>query len=238
MIRTVIVEDAGLAREALIRLLGPHEDVEIVGQAASGSEGIELIRSAAPDVAILDIHLPDFDGLELARRLPRPRPLLVFLTAFPQHALPAFEAEPLDYLLKPASAEGLARALDRVRRALGRPAQPPPVLPDHLEVRDGGRTSFVPLTAIDHVDAAGHYLCIHTAAGVHLLRMPMAELAERLGPAFARVHRSALIRLDRVAEIVDRRNGDGDVRLVTGAVVPLSRNYRAELEERLAAARR
>ncbi len=181
MIRTVIVEDAGLAREALARLLGAHADVEIVGEAGSGGAGIELVRAAQPDLAILDIQLPDLDGLELARRLPKPRPIIVFLTAFPQHALPAFEVEALDYLLKPASSEGLARALDRVRRVLGRPLQaPPPALPDHLEVRDGGRTSFVPLTAIDHVDAAGHYLCIHTAAGVHLLRMPLGELVERL----------------------------------------------------------
>lgn len=239
MIRTVIVEDASLAREALVRLLGAHADIEIAGEASCGAEGVELIRGTAPDLAILDIQLPDMDGLELARRLAKPRPPIVFLTAFPQHALPAFEVEALDYLLKPASAEGLARALDRVRRVLGRPLQaPPPALPDHLEVRDGGRTTFVPLSAIDHVDAAGHYLCIHAQASVHLLRMPLAELAERLGPAFARVHRSALVRLDRVREIVDRRNGDGDVRLTTGASVPLSRSYRADLEDRLARARR
>lgn len=239
MIRTVIVEDAALAREALTRLLGAHEDVELVGEAASAAHGKELIGSTEPDLAFIDIQLPDVDGLELARSLPKPRPELIFLTAFPQHALKAFEVEALDYLLKPASTEGLVRAMDRVRRALGRsPSPPPPTLPDHLEVRDGVRTSFLPLTSIDHVDAAGHYLCIHTGPAVHLLRMPMAELAERLGPAFVRVHRSALVRIDRVAEIIDRRNGDGDVKLSTGATLPVSRSYREELQSRLLTTRR
>jgi two-component system LytT family response regulator len=238
MIRAILVEDAPLAREALVRLLKAHRDVELVGEAASASEGLALAAALSPTLMFLDIQLPDLDGIELARRLPGPRPALVFLTAFPQHALPAFEVEALDYLLKPATAEGLARALDRVRRALGRPVAAAPASPDHLEIRDGGRTLFVPLTAIDHVDAAGHYLCVHVGDAVHLLRTPIAELAERLGPAFVRTHRSAVVRVDRVVAIADRRNGDGDVRLATGATIPLSRSYRAELERRLAAARK
>ncbi|MFC3711539.1 LytR/AlgR family response regulator transcription factor [Sphingoaurantiacus capsulatus] len=131
----------------------------------------------------------------------------------------------------------MARALDRVRRALGRTLAPT-TAPDHLEIRDGGRTLFLPLTAIDHVDVAGHYLCIHVEREVHLLRLPMAELAERLGPAFVRTHRSALVRVDRIAAITDRRNGDGDVELIGGGRAPLSRSYRADVEARLAAAKR
>jgi two-component system LytT family response regulator len=237
MIRTLVVEDAPLAREALLRLLGAHADVEVVGAAGSAEEGLALAAALQPALLILDIQLPDLDGIELARRLPAPRPAILFLTAFPQHALPAFEVEALDYLLKPANADGVARALDRVRRALGRQAAPV-ATPAHLEIRDGGRTLFVPLTAIDHIDAAGHYLCVHVGRDVHLLRQPIAELAERLGPAFVRTHRSAVVRVDRVVAITDRRNGDGDVELVGGGRVPLSRSYRAEVESRLAAARR
>lgn len=238
MIRTILVEDAPLAREALVRLLKAHPDVELVGEAASASEGLALAAALSPALMFLDIQLPDLDGIELARRLPEPRPALVFLTAFAEHALPAFEVEALDYLLKPANAEGLARALDRVRRALGRPVALSGVSPEHLEIRDGSRTLFVPLTAIDHIDAAGHYLCVHVERDVHLLRVPMAELVERLGPAFVRTHRSALVRVDRIAAITDRRNGDGDVALIGGGRVPLSRNYRAEVEARLATARK
>lgn len=239
MIRTLIVEDAALAGKALVRLLGAHPDVEVVGQAASGAEGVVRAEALRPDLVFLDVQLPDFDGLEVARRLPQPRPAIVFLTAHAQHALPAFEVEALDYLLKPADPEGLARAMDRVRRSLGRPVQARPAdVPDHLEIRDGGRVVFVPLGAIDHVDAAGHYLCIHVGRDVHLLRLPMAELVDRLGPDFVRIHRSALVQVNRVAEVIDRRNGDGDVKLVTGAVLPLSRTYRAALEARLALARR
>jgi two-component system LytT family response regulator len=237
MIRTLVVEDAPLAREALVRLLAVHADVELVGSAATAAEGLALAAELKPALLFLDIQLPDLDGIELARRLAAPRPALVFLTAFPQHALPAFEVEALDYLLKPASADGLARAIDRVRRALGRaPATAAP--PDHLEIRDGGRTRFVPLTAIDHVDVAGHYLCIHVERDVHLLRLPMAELVERLGPAFVRTHRSALVRVDHIAAIADRRNGDGEIELIGGGKVPLSRSYRADVETRLAAAKR
>ena len=185
MIRTLVVEDAPLARDALVRLLGAHRDIDVVGTAASATEGLRRAADLAPELIFLDIQLPDLDGIELARRLPLPRPAIVFLTAFPQHALPAFEVEALDYLLKPASVEGLTRALDRVRRALGR-LSPAVASPAHLEIRDGSRRLFVPLTAIDHVDAAGHYLCIHAEREVHLLRLPMAELVERLGPAFVR----------------------------------------------------
>lgn len=238
MIRAIIVEDAPLARAALVRLLKAHDDVELIGEAASATAGLTLAAALSPALMFLDIQLPDLDGIELARRLPGPRPALVFLTAFPQHALPAFEVEALDYLLKPASAESLARALDRARRALGRPMASAAARPEHLEIRDGGRTTFVPLTAIDHVDTAGHYLCVHVGHDVHLLRLSMAELVERLGPAFVRTHRSALVRVDRIAAIIDRRNGDGDVELVGGGRTPLSRNYRAEVERRLAAARR
>lgn len=237
MIRTLIVEDAALARAGLCRLLASHDDIEVVGEAATLADALAQAEVLRPDLAFLDIELPDGTGLVLAERIADPRPAFVFLTAFAEHALPAFGVEALDYLLKPATVEDVARALDRVRRALGtRGAYQ--AKPSHLEIRDGGRTSFVPLAEIDRVDAAGHYLCVHALGKVHLLRTPIAELIERLGPDFVRVHRSTLVRLDRVVAIADRRNGDGDVSLAGGAVVALSRTFRADLEQRLDTARR
>jgi two-component system LytT family response regulator len=234
MIRTLIVEDVPLARAALRRLLSMHDDIVVVGEATTVAGGLEQTRALRPDLAFLDVELPDGTGLMLAEQLDEPRPALIFLTAFAEHALPAFGVEALDYLLKPASSTEVARALDRVRRMLCRNAKALP-RPTHLEVRDGNRTHFVALETIDRVDAAGHYLCVHAAGTVHLLRIPIAELIDRLGPAFVRVHRSAVVRVDQVIAIGDRRNGDGDVRLASGALVPLSRTYRDALALQLEA---
>lgn len=237
MIRTLIVEDAPLARAALIRLLKPHGDIAIVAEAATVAEALAATAAHQPNLLLLDVELPDGTGLDVAQALKEPKPAIVFLTAYPEHALPAFAVEALDYLLKPAGPEDVARALDRVRRALERQSRPPAAT-EHLEIRDGTRKTFVPLTNIEWIDAAGHYLCVHAQGQVHLLRTPITELADRLGADFVRVHRSALVRLDRVVGIVDRRNGDGDVRLSSGAVVPLSRTFRADLERKLTTARR
>jgi two-component system LytT family response regulator len=234
MIRTLIVEDVALARAALRRLLSEHADVEVVGEAATLAEGLAQAAATRPTLAFLDVELPDGAGLALAAALTDPKPAIVFLTAFPEFALPAFDVEAIDYLLKPATSADVDRALDRVRRAQGGPPAARPT-PRHLEIRDGGRTTFVLLEAIERVDAAGHYLCVHALGQVHLLRTPIAELIERLGGDFVRVHRSTLVRLDRIAAITDRRNGDGDIKLVDGSVVPLSRTFRADLVRRLAA---
>lgn len=237
MIRTLIVEDVALVRAGLRRLLTEHADVEVVGEAATVADALAQAAATRPTLAFLDVELPDGTGLALAEALAHPRPAFVFLTAFPDFALPAFGVEAIDYLLKPATAEDVARALDRMRRAQGAHSAKPSK-PRHLEIRDGGRTMFVPLDAIERVDAAGHYLCVHALGQVHLLRTPITELVERLGPDFVRVHRSTLIRLDRIAAITDRRNGDGDISLTDGSTVPLSRTFRAELARRLAAAAR
>lgn len=237
MIRTLIVEDVPLARAALRRLLSMHDDVEVVAESATLADGLTKAEVLRPNLAFLDVELPDGTGLMLAERLRDPRPAFVFLTAFPEHALPAFGVAALDYLLKPVTAADVDRALDRLRRLRSGPMIEA-TAPAHLEIRDGARTIFVALDAIDRVDAAGHYLCIHAGGEVHLLRTPITELLDRLGPAFVRVHRSALIRADRVVEIVDRRNGDGDIKLISGAMVPLSRSYRTALEARIAMSRR
>jgi len=229
MIRTVIADDVPLARDRLARLLAPHADIALVGEAASGAEAARMIAALAPDLAILDIAMPELDGIALARLLHgRSVPRILFQTAYPQHALPAFEVAALDYLLKPISPERLAEALDRVRRSLASDR------PGLLAIPDGGATRFLSLDAIDRVEAAGHYLCIHAGPTVHLLREPLGDLAARLGGDFVRVHRSHIVRVDRVSRVVGRRNGDARTSLITGTEVPVSRNYRRALEQALA----
>ncbi|MFN3945748.1 MAG: LytR/AlgR family response regulator transcription factor [Allosphingosinicella sp.] len=229
MIRTAIVEDVPLARERLRRMLAAHDDVRIVGEAGDAAGGAALLRSAEPDLVFLDVTLPDGEGPNLVRALPaEARPLVVFLTARADHALPAFELEAVDYLLKPAGEAELARALDRVRRRLAPGAEESE---SHVTVRNGRRLDLVPIDRIEHVEVAGHYLCLHADGDVHLLREPLAAFAERLRPAgFVRVHRSALVRAGAVRALVERRNGDAEAELASGARIPVSRTYRAELD--------
>lgn len=232
-IRTALIEDVPLARERLRRMLEAHADLRFVGEAGDLAAGAALLKSAAPDLLFLDVTLPDGEGPDLLRAVPADeRPLIVFLTARADHAVPAFELEAIDYLLKPVGEAELARALDRARRRL----MPDDVVgvESHVAVRNGRRTDLIPVGAIDHIEVAGHYLCLHVGADVHLLREPIAVLAERLEPVgFVRCHRSALVRLGAIESMTDRRNGDADLHLVSGTVVPLSRTYRAALEARL-----
>ena len=230
MIRAAIIEDVPLARERLRRMLAAHADVQFVGEAGDMQAGAVLLRSIAPDLIFLDVTLPDGEGPDLLRPIPaEQRPLIIFLTARADHAVPAFELEAVDYLLKPVGEDELARAIGRARRHLS--PDHAGAVETHVAVRNGRRTDLIPVEAIDYVEVAGHYLCLHAGGEVHLLREPIVAFAERLGPAgFVRCHRSVLVRLGAVAGFEERRNGDADLRLVSGATVPLSRTYRPEIE--------
>lgn len=236
MIRTAIIEDVPLARDRLRRMLKAHDDVRFVGEAGDMAAGAALLRSIAPDLVFLDVTLPDGEGPDLLRPIaPAARPLIVFLTARADHALPAFELEAVDYLLKPVGEDELARALARVRRRLspGGDAE----VETHIAVRNGRRTDFIPVESIDFVEVAGHYLCINAGEQVHLLREPIGSLAERLAPAgFVRCHRSILVRIGAVRGIEERRNGDADLILAGGRTIPASRTFRGELEAQLSKA--
>jgi two-component system LytT family response regulator len=235
VIRAAIIEDVPLARERLRRMLAAHDDIRFVGEAGDMSAGEVLLRSIAPDLVFLDVTLPDGEGPDLIRALPAEgRPLIVFLTARADHAVPAFELEAVDYLLKPVGEDELGRALDRVRRRLS-----PDVAAEvetHVTVRNGRRTDLLPVESIDFVEVAGHYLCLNAGDQVHLLREPIASLAERLAPAgFVRCHRSILVRVGAVRSIEERRNGDADLILAGGRTIPVSRTYRTELEAQIRA---
>ena len=228
MIRALIVDDLGLARDRVRRLLGPHADVAVVGEAADAAAATALVLETRPDLLMLDIAMPGMSGLDLARSFTNgARPLVVFLTAHAEHAVPSYDVGAVDYLLKPVDGGRLALALDRVRAALSRRSDRdgdggvPPV-----SAPDGARTTYVAVVDIDYVEVAGHYLCLHVGRETHLLREPLVAFAERLAPAgFVRVHRSVLVRPCDVVEVTRRRNGDADLTLRCGAVVPMSRAY-------------
>lgn len=237
-LRAVIVDDVPLARERVARYLADEPDIEIVGSAATGGEAVRLIASEAPDLAFLDVQLPDFDGFEVVRRLPSSvQPVVIYLTAHGDKALEAFDVSALDCLAKPFDRDRFARALARARGQIGQrrgASAPAPAYQRRLVVREKGRTELIETRDVDYIDVAGHYLCIHVGDAVHVTRGQLAELEEMLDPAeFVRVHRSTMVRLDRVKALDERRNGDCDLVLTDGRRILLSRIYRDSLRARL-----
>jgi two-component system, LytTR family, response regulator len=236
-LRAVIVDDIALARERVARYLSEEAEIEIVGEAANGTDAVNLIAREQPDVAFLDVGLPDFNGFEILRRLPsETRPVAIFLTAHADKALEAFDENACDYLAKPFTHERFARALHRAREQLHlrRPDNRPHQYLRRLAIKEKQRIDFVDVRDIDYIDVGGHYLCVHVDKTVRLMRGQLADLEEQLDPAdFARVHRSTIVRIDRVRSLVPRSNGDRDLILRNGSRVLMSRTYRDRLEDRI-----
>ncbi|MDE1939264.1 MAG: response regulator transcription factor [Alphaproteobacteria bacterium] len=238
MIRTLIVDDVALARERVRRYLVGESDIEVVGEAANGADAVRLAAETRPLLVFLDIGLPDIDGFEVVKRLPpQGRPVVIFLTAHDDRALQAFDVNALDYLVKPFGHERFQQALDRARRQLrlqaGAAAEPPRYV-RRMAIRDGARTDVVDMETVDYIDVAGHYLCLHVGKRVHLIRGSLGELEARLDPAeFIRIHRSIVVRIDRVRSLAARRNGDSDVLLADGGKLLLSRTYRDAVRPKL-----
>lgn len=243
MLEVALVEDEAPARARLKRLLAAHADVRIVGEAEDVAGALALLRATRPALVFLDVQLGRDDAFALLRRMPEPQPLIVFATAYHEHALRAFEVAAVDYLLKPFDGDRLARALTRVRarlteadawpadedvrrlRAAWMPAPPP-----RLVVQDRGRRIVVPLAELLRVATCGNYVELHTAARCYLLRTPLARLAQRLDPAqFLRVHRSHLVRIDQIVSVTPRAHGDAELRLRDGSTLLLSRRFRDAL---------
>lgn len=249
-IRTVIVDDEPLAREGLRGFLTDHPDVEIVGECGSGKEAVRAIEALRPDLVFLDIQMPELDGFGVLRELgPEKTPAVVFVTAHDEYAIDAFEVVALDYLLKPVERARFERSLERARAQLGAGGVEElrnrvlrlldqlgreDELLDRIVVKSRGRVSFVSVRDIRWIEAEGNYARLHVSDGDHLIRETMASLERRLDPKrFARVHRSAIVNLDRVREIQPWFKGDLMVILDTGEEVALSRKYRKKLRERL-----
>jgi two-component system LytT family response regulator len=232
-IRALIVDDEPLARSNVAVLLRAHPEVEIVGECGSGAEALGELRISHPDLLFLDVQMPECDGFDVLEMLGRDLPpAVIFVTAYDQYALRAFEAGALDYLLKPfdnARFElAFTRAQERIR--MGKRTQ----RPDRVAIKSAGQVSFVKITEIDWIEAADYYACLHVGLKSHLLRRSLVELEQDLDPAmFCRVHRSNIVNLERVRSLKLGEDGEFEILLENGAHVRLSRRFRKQLEARL-----
>jgi two-component system, LytTR family, response regulator len=260
-LRTLLVDDEALSRRGLELRLRVANDIDIVGQCSNGREALEAIRQQRPDLVFLDIQMPGLSGFDvLAELQPHELPLIVFVTAYDRFAVQAFEARAIDYVLKPVDDARLAATLAHVRELteqrtaaaerdqlvnlladlrgsgeLGAAGATTPSTsersPNWLPIRNGRETVRVPVQAIEWVDAAGDYLCIHADGNTHILRATMREMENLLDPRlFQRVHRSTIVNLTRVKSLRAHMNGEYFLRLEGGQELKLSRTYRDKVE--------
>jgi two-component system LytT family response regulator len=246
-IRALIVDDEPLARERLRTLLAAEADLEIVGECGDGQEAVLAIEQQQPDLLFLDIQMPELDGFGVLASVKTPRlPEVIFVTAFNQHALRAFEVHALDYLLKPFDRERFQTTLGRARTRLAQARsgelnqkltallaemRPAPKIIDRLAVKTSGKVLFVKTSDVDWIEAADNYVSLHVGTESHLLRETMSALETRLDPKqFLRISRSTIVNLERVKELQPMFHGDYTVILRNGTRLGLSRNYRDKLQ--------
>lgn len=248
-LRVLIVDDERPARAKLRRLVSAHGDVGAIFEAPDGLRALEVIRGEAPDVVFLDVQMPGLDGFGVVEAIaPDACPRIVFVTAFDEYAVRAFDANAVDYLLKPYDAERFERAFERARRhvrqedaaderrrlerALAEQRRDAPAAPlDRLLVEAGGRMVLLPLARVERLEADRNYVTVHAGAEEFRVRATLDRLEERLDPrAFVRVHRSAIVRVDQVAALEPWSHGDAVIVLRSGARLRLSRRYRDRLD--------
>jgi len=232
-ISAVIVDDEPLARRGIRQLLAPHRDVAVAGEARNGREAVRLLRQLAPDLVFLDVQMPGRSGMEVAEELGDEMPRTIFVTAFDQYALKAFEVAAVDYLLKPFDDERFHEAFRRARKAIGKSSWL-----QRIPVEMRGQMRVIPVSMIDYITASGPYAELHVEGRTFAVRERMQQLEERLDPeVFMRVHRSVIVRLDRIDVMLRSAGGDYAVRLNDGTELSVSRSRREALEERLVGAR-
>jgi two-component system LytT family response regulator len=254
-IRTILVDDEKLAIQGLQLRLEAFPDVEVIATCANGREAIRAIKTEKPDLVFLDIQMPGFDGFSVVKGVMEIEPpLFVFVTAYGEHAIRAFEANAVHYLMKPVDPDVLADTIERVRQRLAEKRSSEEaeklkdvlaeVAPDAVEnmpaddeaagryeriinVKDRGQIFRVDVGSIEHIEAAGDYMCIYTGDNSLILRETMKDLERRLDPrAFQRVHRSTIVNLDQVRQVKPHTNGECFLVLQSGAEVKVSRSYR------------
>lgn len=233
-IRTVIVDDEPLARSNVAVLLRRDPAIEIVSECGSGADALNVIRSVHPDLLFLDVQMPECDGFDVLEMLGgESPPAIIFVTAYDQYALRAFEAGALDYLLKPFDNTRFERALERAKQkiALGKDR---PSRVERLAVQSAGQVTFVNVADIDWIEASDYYAALHVGQKTHLLRRSLADLECDLDPArFSRIHRSTIVNLERVRGLKSGEDGEHIVQLNDGTALRLSRRYRKALRSRL-----
>ena len=254
-IRTILVDDEKLAIQGLQLRLEAFPDVEVIDTCANGREAIRKIKTEKPDLVFLDIQMPGFDGFSVVKGVMEIEPpLFVFVTAYQEHAIRAFEANAVNYLMKPVDVDKLADTIERVRQRMAEKKSAEEaeklknvlseVAPDAVEnmpeqddstnryeklinVKDRGQIFRVDVDSIEHIEAAGDYMCIYTGDNSLILRETMKDLERRLDPrVFQRVHRSTIVNLDQVRQVKPHTNGECFLVLESGAQVKVSRSYR------------
>ena len=233
-IRTLVVDDEPLARSNLTVLLRLDPEIEIVGECSSGFEALAEIRGRKPDLVFLDVQMPECDGFDVVEQLGKDLPhAVVFVTAYDQYALKAFEAGALDYLLKPFDNARFDRALGRAKERIALSKEAPRKI-DRLVIKGAGQVTFVKISEIDWIEAADYYACLHVRTKTHLLRRRMSDLERELDPAvFCRIHRSSIVNINRIRGLEVGEDGEYEVTLDTGARLRLSRRYRKQLQSLL-----
>jgi two-component system, LytTR family, response regulator len=235
-IRVLIVDDEPLARSNLKVLLRQDPDIESIEECGSGAEAIAEIRSSRPDLVFLDVQMPECSGFEVLEKLQADDflPVIVFVTAYDEYALQAFDAGALDYLLKPFDDARFTLAMQRARQKIAALAAAQPQEIPRLTVRSAGHVVYLRIPDIDWVEAADYYVCLHVGPKSHLLRQSMAELERELdSKIFCRIHRSTIVNLRRVRALEVDNAGEYEVVLECGKRLRLSRRFRKELQARM-----
>ncbi|HYK36353.1 LytR/AlgR family response regulator transcription factor [Alloacidobacterium sp.] len=253
--RTIVIDDEPLARRGIISRLRPYPQFEVVGECGNGMDALVAIAEHHPNLIFLDVQMPEMDGFEMLENLPTDeRPAVIFLTAFDQYALRAFDVHAADYLLKPIDDIRFAEAIDRVQRVMQ--MEKGTTLGDRLEsllsdlharrpsgnaqrfaIRNGRRIFFVTTNEVEWIEAQGDYAALHVNGKTHLLREPLHILERRLDPSvFVRIHRSTIVRMDQISEMQALANRDCLIRLKDGTTLRVSRSYSERLQEALSGA--
>lgn len=266
-IRTIVVDDEPLARRGLLVRLAQFEQIELIQECSSGREALTAIRDHQPDLVLLDIQMPGLSGFDVLRKLDEEKvamPAVVFVTAYDQYAIRAFEVRALDYLLKPVDEERLEQTLGRITAELSGRRQKEhqdklldlvsdmtgedceDILqrlaagqeltqdnyPEHIAIKESGEITRVAISAIEWIDAAGDYMCIHASNETHILRRTMKELERELNPKnFQRIHRSAIVNLSQVEKLCSRQNGEYHLILQNGEELKVSRSYKDKIKQ-------
>jgi two-component system, LytTR family, response regulator len=247
-LRTVIVDDERLARQELRALLTADHDVEVIGECDDGASALKTLPEITPDVVFLDIQMPGIDGFEMLDRLDIPQlPVIVFVTAYHEHALRAFRVHAVDYLLKPVTAEAVGEAVRRARDIVAQKREGAleervrtlvaDVRESELQrimVKSGGRVIFLRTTDVDWIEADGDYACLHTQGKKHLIRARISELETRLpSGSFVRIHRSIIVNTGRIKEMQPLYHGDYAVLLLDGTRLTMTRSFRERVFQKL-----